>query len=267
FGCARHFIAKGYHVFGSVRKKSDADSVKSQLGPEFTPLLFDVADRPAIDAAVKVVEAAVQGKGLGGLINNAGIAEGGPLMHIPIETVRKQFEVNVFGLLQVTQAFLPLLGAVKNHPTAPGRILNISSVAGKMAGPFLGPYVGSKHAVEGISHTLRRELQGYGIDVIIIGPGPVVTPIWEKERDANAYDHTDFAVPVKNFAAYMKQQGMTGLTIDEVGEAVVKIFMKKNPKTRYALLKGKFQNWTLPRLLPDRWIDRMIGKGTGLLER
>src|SRR5919202_51773 len=151
YGAARQFIQRSYTVFGSVRAQADADRLQAELGDQFVPLLFDVTDTEAVASAVQLVTERLTDSGLGGLINNAGIAIGGPLQYQPIDVIRQHFEVNVLGLIQVTQAFLPLLGARDNHPVRPGRIQNISSVNGQIAIPFMGAYVGSKHAVEGMS--------------------------------------------------------------------------------------------------------------------
>jgi short-subunit dehydrogenase len=205
------------------------------------------------------VQKLLNGQGLGGLINNSGISISGPIEHLPIEKIAQNFEVNVFGLIRATKAFLPLLGTQKNHPSAPGRILNISSVAGKMAPPFMAPYVGSKHAVEGISHTLRRELMRYGIEVIIIGPGAVQTPIWDK-GSVDEYKDTAYIGSMAKFFGKFVSEGKKGLPLEEFSKQVVDIFETQKPKTRYALVQNKFQNWTLPRLLPDRAVDNFFKK-------
>ncbi len=267
-GCAAEFVRRGYTVFGSVRKQADADRLQTQLGERFIPLLFDVTDQAAVDAAVVQVGAALQGKGLDGLINNSGIAEGGPLQHIPLDSVRRQFEVNVFGLLRVTQAFLPLLGAKENHPSKPGKILNISSVGGKFAAPFIGPYAATKHAVEALSQALRRELLMYGIDVIIIGPGAVASEIWDKgERSAEPFRDTAYYPSMLLFKKNFLDPGKQGLSLESIGKSIADIFENPRPKTRYAILKDKFKNWTIPRLLPDRVVDRFVGKANGLLKK
>ncbi|MTI33491.1 SDR family oxidoreductase [Xanthovirga aplysinae] len=267
-GATREFCKKGYRVFGSVRKPEDAEQLKNESDENFVPLIFDVTDEKAILDSVTLVEKIVGQNGLSGLINNAGIAVSGPLMHIPIEELQEQFNVNVFGIIRVTQAFLPLLGAQKNCPHPPGRILNISSVAGKVAFPFLGSYVGSKHAVEGLSHSMRRELQLYGIDVIIVGPGAVNSAIWDKDSAQNIpeyYLETDFVASATKFQKQFVKQGKRGFPIDYFGKRLVQIFEKNKPKTRYALVPKKFREWTLLRLIPDRKLDRMIAKGLGLV--
>ena len=267
-GCAAEFIKRGYQVFGSVRKQEDAGRVQGLLGASFIPLIFDVTDEVGILAAVQVVEAHLKGAGLSGLINNSGIAEGGPLQHVGMDTLRRQFEVNVFGLLRVTQAFLPLLGAREGHIGAPGKIMNVSSVAGKIAAPFLGLYAASKHAVEALSHSLRRELMLYGIDVVIIGPGAVATEIWDKAEGMEIpFKGTAYYNSLLKLRDYAKKEGESGLTIEEIGKQMADIFENPRAKTRYALLKGKFMKWTIPRLLPDRFVDWFIGKNFGLLKK
>lgn len=264
YGAARQFIERGYTVFGSIRTQADADRLQDELGDGFVPLLFDVTDGEAIAKAARMLTARLAGSGLGGLINNAGIAIGGPLQHQPIETIRQHFEVNVLGLMQVTQAFLPLLGAQPNHPVAPGRIQNISSVNGQIAIPFMGAYVGSKHAVEGISHSLRRELALFGVKVIIVGPGAVKTPIWGKGTAIDAYGNTAYYPAMQGFLKQVQAAEARGLSIDYLGKRMVQIHETPRPKIRYALVPKKLVGWTLPRLLPNRAFDWLIGRMTGL---
>jgi short-subunit dehydrogenase len=266
YSCAKEFLKAGYLVFGSVRKKADANRLLTELGNNFVPLLFDVTDQLGVEAAVSEVEKHLNGKGLGGLINNAGIAYGGVIQYQPIEQIEQQFDVNVIGLLRVTKAFLPLLGAQENFTAAKGRIINISSMSGKIAFPFVGSYVGTKHAVEGISDSLRRELLLFGIDVIIVGPGAIKTPIWGKGIvDMASYNDTPYGKIVNRFAKFMKKSGEKGLTPEYLSERIFHIFEKKKPKTRYSIVPGSnFFNFTIPTWLPSRWLDRIIGKQTGL---
>ncbi|HEX8505252.1 MAG TPA: SDR family NAD(P)-dependent oxidoreductase, partial [Hymenobacter sp.] len=173
---ARAFLHRGYRVFGSVRTPADAARLRAELGEAFVPLLFDVTDVPAIAQAAAEVERQLGGEPLRGLINNAGIALGGPLQHQPMEEVRRHFEVNVLGLVQATQAFLPLLGARPGFRGRSGRVINIGSVSGQVASPFMGAYVGTKFALEGLTATWRRELQLFGVPVVLIGLGVTKTP-------------------------------------------------------------------------------------------
>ena len=264
YGAAKHFVQRGYTVFGSVRQPADADRLQREFGDRFVPLLFDVTDAAAVMAAAEFLAEHLAGSGLGGLINNAGIAIGGPLQHQPMDTIRHHFDVNVFGLLQVTQAFLPLLGARKNHPVQPGRIQNISSVNGQLAIPFMGAYVGSKHAVEGLSHSLRRELALYGIGVVIVGPGAVKTPIWGKGVDISPYENTAYYPAMQGFVKQVEAAESRGLSIDYLGEQIVTIHETARPRIRYALVPNKLLGWTIPRLLPDRALDWILGRISGL---
>ncbi len=200
-GLAKELVGRGYRVFGSVRQEADAEKLATELGERFVPLLFDVTDREAVLRAAEEVEAAVGDEGLAGLVNNAGIMIYGPLMHQPLVEVRDQYETNVIGLVPATKAFLPLLGVRRPQTYPPGRIVNIGSVNGRVATPFGAAYVGTKHAVEGVSDSLRRELLPYGIDVVVIRPGPVKTKIAGRATEGRlaAYAETDYAEPLANF--------------------------------------------------------------------
>lgn len=268
WGATRVLTSKGFHVFGSVRKEADAERLKKEFGANFTPLYFDVTDATAIRKAAGQVRDALKGETLFGLVNNAGIAVSGPLLEIDPDEFRKQMDVNVMGPLLVTQAFAPLLGADRSLKGKPGRIVNISSVGGKMAAPFLGPYAASKFAIEGFSESLRRELLLFGIDVIIIGPGAVKTAIWGKaeEVDITPYGNSPYLPSLTKFRDFFLESGKQGLPPEALGRLIHKVLTIAKPKTRYTILKGRFMNWTLPQLLPKRMIDRTIGKATGLLD-
>src|SRR5271170_3060003 len=169
---AKLLLDKGFRVFGSIRKQADADRLKSEFGSNFIPLLFDVTDEAAVLAAAREVRAALSGETLAGLVNNAGIAVAGPVLELSADDFRRQMEVNVIGPVIATQAFGPLLGSDPSLKGAKGRIVMMSSVAGKTGNPLTPAYSASKHAIEGLSESLRRELMLFGIDVIIVAPGP-----------------------------------------------------------------------------------------------
>ena len=227
------------------------------------PLVFDVTDTAAIENAARQVAVAIGTETLAGLINNAGIAISGPLLHLPLDLMRKQCEVNLFGLLAVTQAFAPLLGMDRNRQGKPGRIINISSVSGKIGSPFVGAYVASKHALEGLSETLRRELMLFGIDVILVGPGAIRTPIWGK-ADLSSYSNTPYKASLERAYTYMQQLAAGGLAPERCADLLVKILTVSRPGTRYALVPKPILNWLLPRFLPSRWIDAMMARRLGL---
>jgi NAD(P)-dependent dehydrogenase (short-subunit alcohol dehydrogenase family) len=267
YGTAKELAEHGYHVFGNVRREGEARSLKAEIGTNFTPLLFDVTDREAVVGAADQVQETIGSAGLAGLINNSGTALAGPLMHQPLDEVRQQFEVNVLGLISVTQAFLSLLGASERKAHKAGRIVNIGSVSGRVAEPFLGAYAGTKHAIEGISDSLRRELLLYGIDVIVIRPGAVKTAIWEKGAAPvvrGAYAKTAYAGPLSRFQRYAEKLVGDGYSPEEFGGFVRKVFEAKRPKTRYAVVPGRFMDWTVPVSLPDRWLDYLVGRSLGL---
>ncbi len=259
----KKFTRHGYRVFGSVRSEKDAAKIQKEVGANFIPLIFDITDEAAIKKAAQFVAQETNNKGLSGLINNAGIAITGPLMHLPINDMRKQLEVNVIGVLAATQAFLPMLGAKENYSNNPGKIINISSVSGKIGYPFAGAYAASKHALEAISQSLRRELLIYGIDVIIIGPGSVTTPIWEKDPVKNVgqkYSKTDYGPILESFKLDVENSSKHYLKAEFVATEIFKIFHLKHPKTRYPIYSGKIQSWIVHNLLTDRMLDYFIKK-------
>jgi NAD(P)-dependent dehydrogenase (short-subunit alcohol dehydrogenase family) len=267
WGCTEVLISKGFHVFGSARKQADADRLVTEFGDEhFTPLLFDVTDEGAVNSGADIVRTRLNGGVLAGLVNNAGMAKAGPLIYQSVEDFRAQIDVNLIGAFIVTKAFAPLLGADRSLSGKPGRIVNISSVSGQTGAPFLGGYSASKHALEGFSESLRRELMLFGIDVIIIGPGHVSTPIWDKaeSEDMTVYERTEYAVPLDNLRKYTLSLGRKGVAPEAVGQLVYHALTTPRPKTRYPILHHSFINWTLPMLLPKRLLDRIIARKLGL---
>jgi len=268
WGCVKVLAAGGFHVFGSVRKQADADRLAAEFGASFTPLVFDVTDAPAVAAAAARVRETLAGQPLFGLVNNAGIANPGPLLHIDIDFFRQQLEVNVTGQLIVTQAFAPLLGASPETRTpTPGRICMMSSVGGKVGMPFVGPYNTSKFALEGLSESLRRELMLYGVDVIVIAPGAIATPIWDKADalDVSRYAKTPYGPSVEKVRGYMIAMGRKGLKPETIGETVRTALTSAKPKTRYVVTPDPLQNW-MSNNLPKRMVDRTIAKQLGLVK-
>jgi NAD(P)-dependent dehydrogenase (short-subunit alcohol dehydrogenase family) len=272
-GIGRAAVAKavreGAHVFASVRKEADAQSLRDEFGAAVTPVIFDVADEAAVRAGAAQVAQALGNRRLYGLVNNAGIAVPGPLLHLDTEDLRRQFEINLFGVHNVTRAFADLLGADKERTGKPGRIVMISSVGGQNGAPFVGPYSASKFALEGYSQSLRRELMLYGIDVIVIGPGAIATPIWDKaeQEDMKRFSNTDYAASVDRVSDYMLSQGREGLPPSNVGDLIWHCLSDPKPKVRYPILRKPFMDRTLPRLLPPRMVDNIIAKRLGLTKR
>jgi NAD(P)-dependent dehydrogenase (short-subunit alcohol dehydrogenase family) len=266
WGTAKVLIAHGFRVFGSVRKASDAARLAAEFGDRFVPLLFDVTDEAAVKAAAAQVRTELAGEKLAGLVNNAGVAVAGPLLELPIEEFRHQIDVNLTGVVITTQAFTPLVGTDRTLKGDPGRIVNISSVGGKNAVPFLAPYAASKFALEGLSESLRRELLPFGIDVIVIAPGAVATPIWNKAEqiDVTPYLNTPYATALERMRAYMVTLGKDGLPPERIGQAVLHALTAAKPKVRTTVTPRPFEDF-LARNLPKRVVDRMIGGRLGLL--
>ena len=265
WGVTKVLIQNGFRVFGSVRKTQDAERLSKEFGEKFVPLFFDVTDEAAVQAAAGQVREQLNGETLFGLVNNAGIAVPGPLMYLPADDFRHQLEVNLVSVLIVTKAFLPLLGSDHSLRGKPGRIINISSVGGKAGGPFLGAYAASKHGLEGFSESLRRELMLYGIDVIIVGPGSVATPIWDKAEqfDISAYSNTEYIESAKRMQEYMVRNGRKGYPPEKVGEVVLHALTAPSPRVRYAVIPGSSFGRIIQMFLPKRMIDRIIAKNLG----
>jgi NAD(P)-dependent dehydrogenase (short-subunit alcohol dehydrogenase family) len=273
-GTAKVLVQRGFRVFGSVRTDDDAGRLSEELGPAFTPLRFDVTDGAAVKAGAARVAATLGQDVLFGLVNNAGIARPGPLLYLPVEEFREQLDVNVTGQLIVTQAFAPLLmrDRVRARASAaaakPGRIVMISSVAGRNASPFLGPYNASKFALEGLSECLRRELMLFGVDVIVIAPGAVATAIWDKVAaiDLTRMAHTPYAAAISNAQRTAVERGRRGLTEEILGKAVHKALTIARPRTRYVVTPDRLEHFVVNHL-PKRTVDRLIARRIGLMEK
>lgn len=256
---AAELCRRGWRVFGSVRTAADACRLQTELGPSFTPLVFDVTDADAVRAAADRVREMLAGETLAGLVNNAGISSPGPLSVLEPEIVRRHFEVNVVGVLQVVQAFLPLLRTTRDSGRAPGRIVNISSVSGRIAYPFMGAYAASKHALEALSDSLRRELMIYGIDVIVVQPASIDTPIWDKAQHiSTAFEDSDYAPLLRGVD--LQHNRRTAMPVATVTRRIVQALESRRPRARYLVPDHYWKFWVAPRLLPDRWLDRIIDR-------
>jgi NAD(P)-dependent dehydrogenase (short-subunit alcohol dehydrogenase family) len=243
WGISKILLANGFQVYGNVRRQTDANRLADEFGGAFTPLVMDVTDRESVNRAALQVEEQLGSNTLTGLVNNAGIAINGPLLYFPLEDYRRQLEVNLIAPLSVTQAFAPLLGADRKRLGNPGRVINISSTGGKIGVPFLGAYVASKHGLEGMSETLRRELMIHRIDVIVIAPGSVVIAIWGKAEaeDLSAYAKTEYGASIDRFRSHFIGEGRKGLRPERLGEAVRLALTARRPRTRYAV--GPKSSW------------------------
>lgn len=261
YDASKYLLEKDYFVFGSVRKEEDGKRLKSEFGTNFKALIFDVRDVEAINLAKAEVAAILGERYLTGLINNAGIGVSGPSQHIPIEEYERQFDVNFFGVLKVSQAFLPLLGAQFPQTDKPGKMINISSIASIFTNPFMAPYSSSKAALESLSDGFRRELRMYGIDVVSVQPGPILSAIWIKSeiKPGNSFEGTDYEPMVKPLNKLLRKASKSALDASVLSELIFKILNKKNPKTRYLAVKNKWNIWA-GKFLPDKVLDNIIWK-------
>jgi NAD(P)-dependent dehydrogenase (short-subunit alcohol dehydrogenase family) len=266
WGTTKVLVSKGFRVFGSVRKLSDADRLQREFGNGFVPLMVDVTDADAVHQAAQKVGSMIGDRNLVGLVNNAGIVVSGPLLYLRPSEYRRQLDVNMISALVVIQAFAPLLGTDKKRHGPAGRIVNISSTVAKVAIPLLGAYSSSKSGLEGMSDALRRELMLFGIDLVIIEPGTVNTAMYDKgeKEDLREFQQTEYWEAVQKFQKFIVAQGRKGLSPERLGEAVHAALTAAKPKARYALVPGRFKNWTLPRLLPTRMLDAGLAKQLGL---
>ena len=255
---------KGYHIFGSVRKETDAKLLIEAYPQGFTPLIFDVQDQDAVSQAAKVVYDTCDR--IDALINNAGIAVPGPLQFVSEADFEKQMDVNLKSVRRITNTFLPLLGATTDFKGAPGRIINISSVSGLFSSPFNGPYSISKHALESMTDVYRRELRRYGIKVMAIEPGPIKTKIWGKNLNSMAqFADTDYYDILQKADMIIENTEKNALPVARTSNVILKCITKKHPKTRYIVQKNTLVFKIVANYLPDKLVDwfiqRSLSKG------
>ena len=252
----------GYQIFAGVRKSSDGEQLKAESSKQLSTLILDITDSELIAQAVETIKNSLgDDQGLTGLINNAGIGVGGPLEFLPLDDLRRQLEVNVIGHIAVTQAFLPLIRKER------GRIINIGSMAGRVALPFSGPYASSKFAIRALSDALRRELAWWKIPVVLLEPGSVNTPIWTKsfkeaeERatrlPARAYEL--YQKPLLAMDKYMKNLLKHATSSEAVAKIVCRALEARRPKTHYAVGIDAHLGF-MATLMPDWLIDWLLHK-------
>ena len=260
---AKLLAGAGVRVFGSVRRAEDAAAFEKELGDNATALRFDITDEAAVAEAAEHVKGAVGDTGLAALVNNAGVAIPGPLEHLPMARFREQLETGLVGTLAVTKAFLPLLKPQNGR--AAGRIVNISSVSGVRAMPFLGSYAVAKFGLEALSDSLRRELMVYGIDVVVIQPGSVDTPIWRKAArdDDGALAGSPYERPSAAFTAAARAAGDGGFDPERVAILVQAAIVRRRPRPRYLITPNPVWERAVRRL-PTRLFDRLIARRLGL---
>ncbi|MEP6889405.1 MAG: SDR family oxidoreductase [Nitrospirota bacterium] len=258
--CALDCAGRGMTVFAGVRDPRAGEALAAKAGPSLIPIMLDVTDERSIAQSAEVVQRVVGEGGLGGLVNNAGIVIGSPLEVLPLAQLRKQLEVNVIGQIAVTQAFLPLLRRGR------GRIVNMGSIAGRGTIPLLGPYSASKYALEALTDALRMELQPWGIQVSIIEPGAIATPIWEKsareaeglEASVNEEAKVLYREAVIRIREAIAEAAKRAIGPDAVVRAVHHALTASRPRTRYLVgSDAKLRAWMV-KWLPDRVQDRLL---------
>jgi NAD(P)-dependent dehydrogenase (short-subunit alcohol dehydrogenase family) len=263
--CAEHLDGLGFTIFAGVRKQADADSLTSAGSGRIQPLMLDVTESESIATAMRTVDEA-SAAGLAGLVNNAGVSAGGPLEFVAIDDWRHALEVNFLGQVAVTQAALPALRKAR------GRVVNMTSIGGRLASPFLGPYNASKYALEAVTDALRLELHQFGIEVAAVEPGAVATPIWEKSR-ASAEQATAnmpaealklYSAGMTAISKFISQGERSGVPPLEVARAVEHALTASRPKTRYVVGRDAKIRLALTRLLPTRLMDRLVVRAMGL---
>ncbi len=262
-----YLARRGFRVFAGVRKNEDGASLRSDASTgQIDPVILDVTDAASIEAAVKTVSATLAGASLAGLVNNAGYTMTAPMEYVDIDELRQQFEVNTFGNAAVTRAFLPLL----RRPG--GRIVNLSSGAGKIVTPLIGPYCASKYALEAISDALRVELRGVGIHVSVVEPGFIDTPMHEKNEAQIARllealpteARTRYEPAIGKLSAANERFSKTAAPAEEVATAVYSALTSARPRSRYPVTReAKLLAWIGP-FLSDRMRDFIFGRIVGL---
>ena len=254
---ALRLAGAGFAVLAGVRREEDGADLRAQ-DARIEPVLVDVTDAGQIAR----LAARVGGAPLAGLVNNAGIAVAGPLEGVPIDLVRRTYEVNVFGLLAVTQALLDPIRAGQ------GRIVNIGSIGGRINTPFVGPYSSSKAAVRSLSAALRRELRPWDIDVALVEPGALDTPIWRK-GEQGAQETIDalpdrvrtlYARPLQALVATTRKIAAGAGSADEAAQAIEHALTAERPKAVYTVGRRARVQGALHSVLPARAFDALVAR-------
>ncbi len=268
---ALRLVASGWTVLAGVRAPADGERLVAEAGPRtrLIPLILDVTDTVQVAAAVarveqEAVDAGVSPRGgLDALVNNAGIGLGGPLELVSADDLRRQFDVNVFAQVAVTRALLPALRRAR------GRIVFLSSIGGRVAVAFNGPYAASKHAIEAFGDALRMELHSSGVQVALVEPGSVATPIWDKTRAEakrivippelqEAYGHVPAAMD-----KVLQDTARRGVAPERVAETIERALTARQMRARYVVGRDAKAMLLVKHLLPDLAFDRVVRRALG----
>lgn len=266
FATADFYLKAGWFVIGTYRKPQDGEYFKTTFSKNFLGIEVDVTDYAKVDQIPEILKQ----NGIthiDALVNNAGVALAGPIEYQSFKEFQDIININLVAVFKMTQIILSLLKKSQIGARASvGRIVNISSVSGQNGTPFLGGYCASKHAIEGLSESLRRELNIYGIKVSIVAPGSIKTPIWGKGFDvvAKAYDSTEYKDSFRKFLAFASSEVDHALPVEAVVEDINHALTDPSPKLRYAPVPRKFRNWYLAKLFPLKIYDYLTCKALGL---
>jgi len=265
-GAASAFAKRGYNVVATVRSDADAMRLQASGAGRIHPVKCDVTKSDDVAGLPDAVRSVSENGLLDGLINNAGIMIApGPVEFQRLDDIRAQFEVNVLGMVATTISLLPLLGTARETPGHAGRIINMSSIEGKLASPFLSAYSASKGAIEAFSHSLRRELRLFGIEVVIVGPGGVKTEMWRKTPlEVGPLVGTAYESSFRRMSELTGKMEDDAATSDQVGEWLARIFETPRPRARYAYARKPLVDGTWPAMFPAIWYDEVLGVLLGL---
>ncbi|MDQ2909362.1 MAG: SDR family oxidoreductase [Candidatus Eremiobacteraeota bacterium] len=264
YSTAVRLARAGFIVFAGVRRDADAQTLVREAGPDVTPIVLDVTDAESVARAAQTIAARCDAKLLG-LVNNAGTALTGPLELLPLDEMRRQFEVNFFGAIALVQAFAPILRATH------GRIVNVSAVGGKLASPFVGAYAASKFALEAASDALRVELRAFGVHVAVVEPGAVKSPLWERGADVSLkaletvepsrrepYDET-----IRRIVRLSQRNANHGMPPERVAEAIAHALVAPKPHARYVVGTDAHIALAIARM-PEAIRDRLAAAAIGV---
>jgi len=254
----------GWRVFAGIRDPADGESLRAEASDRLLPVTLDVTEPEQVAAAAELIEQEAEG-GLDGLVNNAGVAVPGPLETIPLEDFRRQIEVNLTAYVAVSQAMLP---AIRR---AEGRLVFLSSIGGRVAFPFGGPYHASKFATEAIGDVFRQELRPWGIKVAIIEPGSIDTPIWDRgQRKSEEIEAKSprtnllYGAAIEKFRKVIEDTAERGIPPEKVAKAIAHALESSRPKTRYLVgLDAQLQARIQP-FIPTRLFDRIVARQLNL---
>lgn len=255
-------VSAGFHVFSAVRREKDADGLRRQFPEVVTPLIMDLLDEDSVYAAAEVVKASGP---LFGLVNNAGAALPGPLETIPLEVFRRQIEINLTGQLLVTQAMLPALHRSAEQ-AGDARIIMIGSIGGRLSGPMLGGYGAAKHGLVGLSSSLRAELAPFKIKVVLIEPGAIKTPIWnrglaagEEVQSRSPESNLRYAKQLEAGTRMGKRLAASGLDPSVPARVILEALLSENPAPRQVVGREAKVIAAMVRVLPFRALYRLTG--------